>query len=522
MIATPMQTALESRGRAVTANQSAAGHMTTGSLEGQTLGQYQVLAPLGAGGMARVYRAYHPQLARYVAVKVLRDDLAAGPEFLARFRREAQAVAGLRHPHIVQVFDFDAQGDVAYMVMELLEGDTLKARLHAQRDPAAGSALPLGEAGRVMLDALDGLGYAHGEGLIHRDLKPANLMLTRRGQVVLTDFGIAQMVGATPQTLTGTLLGTLNYMAPEQGLRGECSPRSDLYALGIVLYEMLTGRVPFEADTPLAILMKHANAPLPAPRALNPALPAPLERVLLKALAKEPEARYASAAEMSADLQAALHEAGVTVPESLAVPERLAAPDQLAAPPSAPGQRPLVVSGQARAALAGAAIARDATEPLPRMPAAEAVTARGRARAIYVSLWTVAAVNLLSLALAGALGRLPQFASAGWPAEVLLAALTLSLLMEALATPWLVIPVSILADTAVLLGYYAASGQWRQWFWWPVLALVLPAQCVLLLRWARPRLGPSWRARRLGLAANAACAALMVLELALALVIATR
>src|SRR5258706_2686349 len=166
--------------------------MTTGSLEGQTLGQYQVLAPLGAGGMARVYRAYHPQLERYVAIKVLRDDLAAGPEFMARFRREAQSVAALRHPNIVQVFDFDAQAGTAYMVMELLEGDTLKARL--LRHQAAGNALTAGEAGRVLVDALAGLGYAHAEGLIHRDLKPANLMLTRRGQVVLTEFGIAQII----------------------------------------------------------------------------------------------------------------------------------------------------------------------------------------------------------------------------------------------------------------------------------------------------------------------------------------
>lgn len=165
------------------------------ALQGQMLGRYRVLDALGRGGMARVYRAYHPRLDRYVAIKVLRSDLVEDTEFLARFGREARAVASLRHPNIVQVYDFDVQDDVYYMVMELLEGDSLKVRLNDYR--ARGEMMPLGETSRILLDILDGLGYAHGEGMIHRDIKPGNIMLTKHGRAVLTDFGIAQIVGGT-------------------------------------------------------------------------------------------------------------------------------------------------------------------------------------------------------------------------------------------------------------------------------------------------------------------------------------
>ncbi|HVM70175.1 MAG TPA: serine/threonine-protein kinase, partial [Anaerolineales bacterium] len=188
------------------------------SLEGQSLGKYRILEPLGRGGMAQVYKAYHPQLDRYVAVKILRSDLVEEEEFLSRFRREARAVAALRHPNIVQIFDFDVQNDLYYMVMELLEGDTLKAYLNSLR--VRGEKMPLGEMVRIFNDVLAGLAYAHGEGIIHRDLKPANIMLTRHGQAVLTDFGIAQIVGGTQYTVSGALMGTLSYMAPEQGLNG--------------------------------------------------------------------------------------------------------------------------------------------------------------------------------------------------------------------------------------------------------------------------------------------------------------
>jgi len=288
------------------------------SLEGQTLGKYTVLEPLGSGGMARVYRAYHPKLDRYVAIKVLRSDLVDDPMFLSRFRHEAQAVAALRHPNIVQVFDFDIENDDYYMVMELLDGDSLHTRLNDYR--VRGEQMPYGEMVRILLDVLDGLDYAHAEGMIHRDIKPANILLTRKGQAVLADFGIAQIVGSTHHTVSGALLGTLNYMAPEQGLQGICDARSDIYAMGVVFYEMLTQQPPYEADTPLAILLKHVNDPLPLPHLVNAAIPLSLERVVLKSLAKEPDNRFQSAAEMAQVLRQAAEEADVTLPTRISLP----------------------------------------------------------------------------------------------------------------------------------------------------------------------------------------------------------
>ena len=313
--------------------------MPSDPLQGQNLGKYRVLEPLGRGGMARVYRAYHPQLDRYVAIKVLRSDLVAEEEFLARFKREARAVAALRHPNIVQVFDFDARGDVYYLVMELLEGDSLSRRLddYSLRE----ERMPLGEVVRIVLDVLEAMAYAHSEGMIHRDVKPANILLTRRGEAVLTDFGIAQIIGGTQYTVSGALMGTLSYMAPEQGLEGHCDARSDIYSLGIVLYEMLTGEPPFDAETPLAILMKHVNDPLPLPRQRVPDVPEPLERVVLKALAKRPGDRYQSAEEMGWALKKAAHEAGVELPERISLPLSFST-DQ------APAEAVAVLSGPAR------------------------------------------------------------------------------------------------------------------------------------------------------------------------------
>jgi serine/threonine protein kinase len=277
--------------------------MAPNTLEGKTLGKYRVLEPLGRGGMAQVYRAYHPQLDRYVAIKVLRSDLVGEEEFLSRFSREARSVAGLRHPNIVQVFDFDVEDELYYMVMELMEGDSLKARLNSFR--SRGEAMPLNEMLQILVDVLKGLGYAHGQGITHRDIKPANILLTKGGQAVVTDFGIAQIIGGTNYTVSGALMGTLHYMAPEQGMGTHVDGRSDIYSLGVVLYEILTGYPPFDADTPLAILMKHLNDPLPLPHAPAQTIPVPFERIVLKALAKKPEDRYASADAMIQALQEA-------------------------------------------------------------------------------------------------------------------------------------------------------------------------------------------------------------------------
>ena len=354
--------------------------MPADSLEGQNLGKYRVLEPLGRGGMARVYRAYHPQLDRYVAIKVLRSDLVDEEQFLARFKREARAVASLRHPNIVQVFDCDVENDAYYMVMELLEADNLAMRLedydtHDER-------MAWGEMVRVLLDVLDALAYAHGEGMIHRDVKPANILLTRRGQAVLTDFGIAQIVGGTRYTVSGALMGTLSYMAPEQGLEGQCDARSDVYSLGIVFYEMMIGEPPFDAETPLAILMKHVNDPLPLPRQKDPTIPVPFERVVLKALAKRPEDRYQSAEGMAQALRQAAAEVGVEVPG------RVGQSPASFSTPEAPSESVAVLSGSARARVANAGFAAHDTDALlgQRLAAERAAPAEAAAKPAMVSV----------------------------------------------------------------------------------------------------------------------------------------
>jgi hypothetical protein len=303
--------------------------------------------------MARVYRAYHPQLDRYVAIKVLRSDLVEEEEFLGRFKREARAVAALRHPNIVQVFDFDAQQGLYYMVMELLEGDSLRTRLNDYR--ARDERMPISDVARILLDVLEGLSYAHSEGMIHRDVKPANILLSRRGRAVLTDFGIAQIVGGTRYTVSGALMGTLNYMSPEQGMEGQCDARSDIYSLGIVFYEMLIGDPPFDAETPLAILMKHVNDPLPPPRKVESSIPKPFERVILKSLAKRPRQRYQSAEEMAEALHKAIKRAKIALPARISLPLSFTTAD-------APSESVAVLSGTVREKMVDVEFAVDDTD----------------------------------------------------------------------------------------------------------------------------------------------------------------
>jgi serine/threonine-protein kinase len=271
-------------------------------LIGRTLGKYQILARLGRGGMAEVYKAFQPSLDRYVAVKVLHSFMAEDKEFLGRFRREAKNVAALRHPNIVQVFDFDVQDELYYMVMEYLDGPTLRTRLEALHQ--RGERMPLRDTLRIIRDVGSALAYAHAHGVVHRDVKPANVILESSGRVILTDFGVAKMLTGTQYTQAGTVLGTPAYMSPEQGQGQPGDGRSDIYSLGVMLYEMATGRLPYDADTPLAVVMKHVHDPLPLPRSVLPELPESLERVILRALAKDPAQRYDRVEAMLADLEA--------------------------------------------------------------------------------------------------------------------------------------------------------------------------------------------------------------------------
>jgi serine/threonine protein kinase/tetratricopeptide (TPR) repeat protein len=292
-------------------------------LSGRTLGRYQVLERLGRGGMAEVYRAYQPSLDRFVAIKVIYPHLAGDPALLERFGREARAVAALHHPNIVQVHDFDVQSGSAFMAMEFISGPTLKAAI--QNLHQRGQLLPLPIVGLIVGQLADALGYAHEQRVVHRDVKPANVLIRRRGpaeaplgdaevdalllgigptSVVLTDSGVARIIkDSVEHTAAGTILGSPAYMSPEQGRGERVDARSDIYSLGIVLYELLTGQVPFDADTPFAIVIKHSTAPLPPPRRLRPDLPTPIEQVLLKALAKDPQDRFQDAAAFGAALR---------------------------------------------------------------------------------------------------------------------------------------------------------------------------------------------------------------------------
>jgi serine/threonine protein kinase len=460
--------------------------------------------------MAQVFKAYHPQLDRYVAVKVLRSDLVQEEEFLARFRREARAVAALRHPNIVQIFDFDTQDDLYYMVMELLEGDTLKAYLNKLR--IRGERLPLGEVVRIFDDVLTGLAYAHGEGIIHRDLKPANIMLTRTGQAVLTDFGIAQIVGGTQYTVSGALMGTLSYMAPEQGLEGRCDVCSDIYSMGIAYYETLTGSVPFDADTPLAILMKHINDPLPLPRKADPTIPESFERVALKALAKRPEDRFQSAREMAAALFTAAKESGIEVPETISLPQAATASTILPGPVA-------VFSGPARQQIPDAGFASgdtDITFGKKPQPGHSGITDKVKAMftaptrfgeirpkhvtaSVLYSVGGIVALNMLMLWLSGIFGW--KVFGHCWPLELVAVGVLLSALMAAIASPWLIIPAGILLGNGLLFSYYSLTGWWYQWtYLWPLEPLLVIISIVAPFLLQRQGQRGAWLARRIGMA----------------------
>ncbi len=307
-------------------------------LIGQTLNQYRITEQIGEGGMATVFKAYQPGLNRDVALKVLPPHFAKQADFTERFSREAQAIGNLHHPNILPVYDSGQDKGYSYIAMRYIPNATTLA--HEMKSPLKTERII-----EVMTQIGGALDHAHKAGIIHRDVKPSNVLLD--GQwALLSDFGLAKMVeGASELTGTGVGMGTPAYMSPEQGMGKKVDHRTDIYALGIILYEMLTGQVPHRAETPIATVMKRINEPLPLPRSLNPNIPEAVERVLLKALAVEPTDRFDSASELATALKAAFgsnpHEVLAEVSPAYVNPaSKTASPPadktKVAAPPAAP------------------------------------------------------------------------------------------------------------------------------------------------------------------------------------------
>ncbi|HLY25007.1 MAG TPA: serine/threonine-protein kinase, partial [Aggregatilineales bacterium] len=264
---------------------------------GQHIGKYVVKRLLGRGGVAEVYRALNPDLDQDVAIKVLFPQVLDSPSAVAQFKREAQSVATLRHPNIVRVFDFHAGEPVSFMVMELIEGPTLFRVLRNYPD-----GMPQDLAIYIFSQLADAVAYAHDQGIIHRDIKPGNVLLVDSARPILTDFGLARAVGSSQISAGGSNAGTPSYMSPEMASGGEIYPASDIYSLGLVLYEMITGRLPFRGDTVASILMQHIQADPPPPSTFVPGLAPGIEAVIMRALEKNPASRYRSARDMVREL----------------------------------------------------------------------------------------------------------------------------------------------------------------------------------------------------------------------------
>jgi serine/threonine-protein kinase len=369
---------------------------------GQSIGRYHLIEPLGQGGMATVYRAYDTHLECEVAVKFIRMERLSPEEAektLKRFEREAKELARLTHPNIVKVTDYGDYKGTPYLVMPYLPGGTLKQM--------AGKPVLYTQAARLLAPVARALEYAHEEKLIHRDIKPGNILLTRKGQPMVADFGIAKILDAeSGATLTSTnvAIGTPEYMAPEQWLN-QISPQTDIYSLGIVFYELVTGRKPYIADTPAAVFLKQSNDPLPRPRDYVTDLPEEVEKVLYKALAKKLEDRYADMGQFAAALE------GLTLPviPALAVPESGRILETVYAPPPSipvePGAASTVLAPPAPASPQPVEVtpAESAPAAEPAMPQVEPLpSVSGRKQSS--SLWWMWLVGFVGLAIVVALG----------------------------------------------------------------------------------------------------------------------
>jgi tRNA A-37 threonylcarbamoyl transferase component Bud32 len=273
---------------------------------GENIGPYRIIEQLGQGGMATVYKAYHAALDRYVALKVLHPAFHQDQTFTTRFQREARVVARLEHSNIVPIYDYSEHESRPYLVMKYIEGDTLKARFSA-------GPLSTAEIEQVVTSVGSALAYAHKQGILHRDIKPSNVLLATDGVMYLADFGLARIAEAGESTLSSdSIMGTPQYISPEQAMGAkDLDAGTDIYSFGVMLYEMVVGQVPFSSDTPFSIIHDHIYTPLPLPMDINPKVPEPVQRVLLKALAKQRADRYQSVDEMCKAFRNAWTEAGV-------------------------------------------------------------------------------------------------------------------------------------------------------------------------------------------------------------------
>ena len=279
---------------------------------GDNVGPYKIIEQLGQGGMATVYKAYHASLDRYVAVKALHAAFGEDATFSARFQREARVVAKLEHPNIVPVYDYAEHEKRPYLIMKYIEGDTLKARLNK-------APLTAQEIEKVVDSIGSALAYAHKQGILHRDIKPSNVLVANDGVIYLADFGLARIAQSGESTLSSDMImGTPQYISPEQAMgKKELDNGTNIYSFAVMLYEMVVGQVPFSADTPFSIIHDHIYTPLPLPQSINPKVPEPVQRVLLKALAKERADRYETVDGLVAAFKSAWNEAGVPMQGTL-------------------------------------------------------------------------------------------------------------------------------------------------------------------------------------------------------------
>lgn len=399
--------------------------MAKASWIGQTIGgRYQIEQLLGQGGMSAVYRAQDPNLRRIVAIKLIHTHLSDDPSFVRRFMEEAATVAQLRHPNIIQVYDFDHDEDVYYIVFEFIPGESLHARL--DRLVSSGRKISFEEAIRITATVADALDYAHRRNLVHRDVKPANVMINIQEEPILMDFGIVKIVGGTQHTATGATIGTARYMAPEQVRSENIDARTDLYSLGVVLFEMLAGRPPYMADSAMTMMMMHISDPVPDLTEFRPETPRALREIVAKALAKNPAQRFQSGAELAAALRAvdlsnpnqtlglgltaAAAAAAATVVEPL--PGTYERPAPAGARPLPQGQPVRSAAGPGAAAAGMGAAQPGVAQPPPR-PATAPPPEKSNRTPLYLIGGGVALVLMLLVCVVGVMALYPTLVGGG-------------------------------------------------------------------------------------------------------------